>query len=357
MSEDEIIEIDKEVKKNREEVYFFVKKLPLNCKRKAKRLLAYGIFIFQAGQPLVPCAYHVVMPLPGVNNRLSPMYQVRLLNTKNYYPKIAPTIISKPNKMVLTNKQIEDINIIGYKLKSNQISLDKAVLELRGGGFYDWAAVILMLYMLKSQQADGFKGVPLPHKDPVGWANNKYNRNVGHGHSGSRPITSLKMKKPASMSQQEYSGMPKSEKRKLPDPLGRYRSINVDGYPELNLRFNQVEFKTPKHGKDHGLPLGTNDKTPKTEANAIALRDSLVDMANRENIVWYTNGQYQGGTDRGCDCVNLFDPDTNVIAVYEKHPDGSNLFLTTCTLTERESGHLKSTNGNFVTEKTLDEQN
>ena len=210
--------------------------------------------------------------------------------------------------------------------------------------------------MLKSQQADGFKGVPLPHKDPVGWANNKYNRNVGHGHSGSRPITSLKMKKPASMSQQEYSGMTKSEKRKLPDPLGRDRSIHVDGYPELTPRFNQVEFKTPKHGKDHGLPVDTNYKTPKTEANAIALRDSLVDMANRENIVWYTNGQYQGGTDRGCDCVNLFDPDTNVIAVYEKQPDGSHLFLTTCKLVPLEVKHLQNSNGNFLTKKIIDEQ-
>ena len=80
-------------------------------------------------------------------------------------------------------------------------------------------------------------------------------------------------------------------------------------------------------------------------------------MPNRENIVWYTNGQYQGGTARGCDYVNLFDPDTNVIAVYEKQPDGSNLFLTTCTLTDRENDHLKSTNGNFVTEKILDQQN
>ena len=80
-------------------------------------------------------------------------------------------------------------------------------------------------------------------------------------------------------------------------------------------------------------------------------------MPNKKNIVWYTDGQYQGGTARGCDCVNLFDPDTNVIAVYEKQPDGSNLFLTTCTLTDRESDHLKSTNGNFVTEKILDQQN
>lgn len=49
----------------------------------------------------------------------------------------------------------------------------------------------------------------------------------------------------------------------------------------FQLRFNQVEFKTSK-----------------TEANAIALHYSLVDMPNRENIVWYTNGQYQGRTVR-----------------------------------------------------------
>jgi hypothetical protein len=35
-----------------------------------------------------------------------------------------------------------------------------------------------------------------------------------------------------------------------------------------------------------------NGKTPKTEVNAVALRDSLVDMPNREYIVWYTDGQY-----------------------------------------------------------------
>ena len=109
--------------------------------------------------------------------------------------------------------------------------------------------------------------------------------------------------------------------------------------------------------KDHGLPVDNNGKTPKTELNAIALADSIIDMPNRENIVWYTDGPYQGGTASGCDCVNLFDPDPNVIAVYQKQPDGSNLFLTTCALTDRESDHLKSTNGNFVTEEILDQQN
>ena len=78
-----------------------VKELPSNSKRKAKRLLVHLMLIFEASQPLVSC--QVVMPLPVVNiNRLSPMHQDRLLNNKNYYPKIAPTIISKPNKMILT---------------------------------------------------------------------------------------------------------------------------------------------------------------------------------------------------------------------------------------------------------------
>ena len=73
-------------------------------------------------------------------------------------------------------------------------------------------------------------------------------------------------------------------------------------------------------------------------------------------IIWYTDGQYQGGTPSGCASVNLFDPDTNLIAVYQKQPDGSNLFLTTCKLTQMEGDHLKATNGNFVTERILKEQ-
>jgi hypothetical protein len=164
------------------------------------------------------------------------------------------------------------------------------------------------------------------------------------------------MEKPSLIPQEQYSGLTKSERRQLADPRGRDGSVEVDGYPRLDIKFNQVEFKTLKHGVDHGLPTDDKGKTPKTEANAIALRDSLIDMPNRKKIVWYTNAQYQGGTPRGWDCVNLFDNDTGVIAIYQKQPDGSNLFLTTCKLTQMERDHLKATNGNFVTERILKEQ-
>ena len=87
LTKDEIIEIDKRVAKNREAVYLFVRKLPSNSKGKAKRLFVYGVFIFQLGQPLVPCAAAVVMPLPPVAiHRLSPIEQDKILSNKNGYP-------------------------------------------------------------------------------------------------------------------------------------------------------------------------------------------------------------------------------------------------------------------------------
>jgi hypothetical protein len=164
------------------------------------------------------------------------------------------------------------------------------------------------------------------------------------------------MEKPSAMPQQNYSSLTKSERRQLADLLGRDSSIKIDGYPQLDLRFNQVEFKTPKHGPDNGLPLDSKRKTPKTETNAITLRDSLINMSNRPNVLWYKEVMYQGGTPRGCDCVSLFDLDTNLIAVSQKRPDGTNSFLTTARVNDKERTNLIATNGNFVTEKVLREQ-
>jgi len=46
LSEDELVEIDKQVCRNRELVYIFIRKLPLNIKRKAKIICLYVIFMF-----------------------------------------------------------------------------------------------------------------------------------------------------------------------------------------------------------------------------------------------------------------------------------------------------------------------
>ena len=112
LTKDEIIEIDKQVTKNRKGVYLLVRNLPSNSTRKAKRLFVYGMLIFELVQPLVPCAAAVVMPVPPVGiHRLSPMEQDRILSNKSSYPQIASIIESKMDKMVLTDQQIEDLNI------------------------------------------------------------------------------------------------------------------------------------------------------------------------------------------------------------------------------------------------------
>ena len=127
-----------------------------------------------------------------------------------------------------------------------------------------------------------------------------------------------------------------------------------NGHPPLVAKYGQVEFKTSDHGKVHGLPIDEKGRTPKTGANALALRDSIVNMPNRKNTIWFDNGMYQGGTMRGYDSVNLYDPDTDVIAVFRKRSNGQySLFATTCKLTDMERDFFLSSDGNFVTEPNL----
>ena len=69
------------------------------------------MFTFQLGQPLVPYAAAVMMPLPPAIHRLSPIEQDRILSNKNSYPQIAAIPGSKVDKVVLTNSQIKEVDI------------------------------------------------------------------------------------------------------------------------------------------------------------------------------------------------------------------------------------------------------
>jgi hypothetical protein len=232
------------------------------------------------------------------------------------------------------------------------------VHDLRGGMNSKEAAWLLITIWMLQQQSAGFQTLrqapPPPHHQLFGGTSSSQRKNSFS--KSNQSGASLQMERPSSMPHQDFTALTKQQRRNLPDPKGQDYFIQIEGYPRLELRFNQVKYKTPKHGPDHGLPKDSNGKTPKTEANTIALRDSLLNMPNSQDIVWYTDGQYQEGTSRGCDCVNLFDPDRNLIAVYQKQSDGSNLFLTTCRLTPLEVKHLKETNGNFLPKRMIKQQ-
>lgn len=276
-----------------------------------------------------------------------------------YFPKHAPTIGARLDKIIMItnhNKMIPLIYLNGHYSYINQQLLKK----LRAGDLTANISIIVVgavvCIMCKSLGVDGFAIFNDIGKWNAPTIDTGFGLNPADVSKVSRPQTVLQMEKPSAIPQPDYSSLTKSERRQLADPLGRDGFIQIEGHPRLDLRYNQVEYKMPKHGPTHGLPENGNSKTPKTEANALAFRDSLIDMANKPNVIWYTDGQYQGGTSRGCNCINIFDPDTKLIAVYQKQSDGSNLFLTTCALTDPESAHLKSSNGNFVTEKILKEQ-
>ena len=122
LTEDEIIEIDKQVAVNREKVYLFLKELPSNSKRKAKRFCLSIVFIFTISQPLVPYAVAVVMPLPPAIHRLSPIEE-SIIRTQKNYPQIATIPESKVDKIRLTNEQIKQFNNLALQLNSGSMQV------------------------------------------------------------------------------------------------------------------------------------------------------------------------------------------------------------------------------------------
>jgi hypothetical protein len=174
LSEEELIKIDKQIFKNRKEVYLFIRNLPSNSKRKAKRVFLYATFVFQLGQPLVPYAAAVMIPLPPVAiHRLSPIEQNIILSNKNGYPQIATIPESKVDKIRLTNDQIQQFNNLALQLNNGSIKMEEAILQLRGGdGLTDVAAVIVLVIFFNWYDpffgVEAFQANPLPHQDPFG---------------------------------------------------------------------------------------------------------------------------------------------------------------------------------------------
>jgi hypothetical protein len=231
------------------------------------------------------------------------------------------------------------------------------IKELRAGDsrVREAAWLLITIWMLQ-QRSVGFQPVrqapPPPHRQLFGGTSSSPRKN--YFSKSSQPGPSLQMQRPSSVPHPQYVGMTKEERRNLPDPRDGF--IDVEGHPKLTTRYGQVKYKTPDHGDIHGLPTNEKGKTPKTEANTLSLRDSLLNMPNRENTRWFDNGGYQKGTKRGYDSVNLYDKDKRVIAIYKKQENGEYLFSTTCEVTPVEETHLLESGGNFVTEAVLNNQ-
>jgi hypothetical protein len=219
--------------------------------------------------------------------------------------------------------------------------IHRVIHDLRGG--LNWTEIgwVWMIIRVMNQQSAGFQPIieaPSPPNHKLFGGTSKLPPKNEFSKS-SKGGASLQMEKPSAMPHQDFTVLTKEEKRNLPDHPDGF--IDVEGHPNLTLRYGQVNFKVPKYGDIHGLLVNANGKTPKTEENTLAFRDSLVNMPEREGIIWFENGMYQGGTERGYDSINIYDPKTQVIAVFKKQSDGKLiLFTTTCGLTVLEKDHL-----------------
>ena len=179
LTEDEIIEIDKQVARNRQEVYLFLTKLPLNGKRKSKRLFLYGIFLFHLGQPLSAAAVVTSVPTQSINRLYSIEGSRTITNTRCF--QIASIPSSKVDKIRFTNEQIKQFDGLTRQLSNGFITMEEAILQLRGGsGLTDIAAVIAFYIFVDWYDlvfgVKAFQVTPLPHQDPFGWLSGKYNR-------------------------------------------------------------------------------------------------------------------------------------------------------------------------------------
>lgn len=131
LNQDKLVEIDRDVSKNTKLVCVFIRKLPLNTKRKAKRLCFYVTFSFVVSQPLAPCLAIGIPAAPAIHR----LHSIGEDLKKNTF-KTASVISSRMDKVILAETQIKELDTILVKYMSGSLSLNQTILELRDGDLY-----------------------------------------------------------------------------------------------------------------------------------------------------------------------------------------------------------------------------
>ena len=171
-TEYEKLKIDKDIIKNRKSVYRFIKMIILSWQ------ISY--------QPMAS----VILPLPMANLYSSkPIEEIDRLSVG-----IADFPFPKVDKIKLTDKQIEQFNNLALQLHNGTITMDEAVLQLRGGdrGVKYIVAIVGFLVFIQWYESNfcvrALNANPLPHQDPFGWWGGKYKpHNASNGRSLANP--------------------------------------------------------------------------------------------------------------------------------------------------------------------------
>jgi hypothetical protein len=282
LTKDEMIEIDRQVANNREAAYLFVRELPSNSKRKAKILFVYGMFLFQLGQPLVPCAAAVIMPLPPTAIHRLYSNECNEISTNRNYPQLASIPPTKVDKIRLTNEQIKQFNNLVLQFNSGSITMEKTILELRAGGFYDWATLVFIIYMFSLQQGDSFQNVPLPHMDPMGWASGKYDsRNAGNPQCLSNPPSRFERETLHTMKQMCHASADENGFVMSYDEAIKLLQETYSGSMQVTKEFRISDWQAASH-LYHGNGVGVDPAAfDMTQAQLDKLRDGFINYTRK----------------------------------------------------------------------------
>lgn len=355
LTEDEIIEVDRRVAKDREAVYTFVRDFAANGKDgiKTKRIiliiaLTGGVWFsnLEPAKAIPPSSPIVRIHEPSYN------YRSEMKSAEIVSPKLDKITFIESRELPICIFMMDE-----RFLKTSATS--KLIKKLRGGGLIEVATALLVITVFWQVMGVGIEGF-VPNNPNPGWGldrPNLFQPPGGHlryppvydlfsPRSGcSRPGSALQINRPTAMPHEEFTGLTKEERRALPHCNDT--TITHEGHPDLGVGFWQAQHKVGDHGGIHDLPYTVKanggTKTEKSNNNTLKMMQSIVNMPNRDNVQWFDDGSYQGGTDRGFEAVHIYDLDKRIIAVFKK---STGMFVTTCQLTPKEDAELKAT-GNF----------
>jgi len=354
LTEDEIIEIDSQVGNNRETVCIFVRNFAANGKDGTKRVILIIALASVVWFSNLESAEAIGLPMPSPPLvRVQPSLSLEHSLKKPGIEKLVPR---KPDHISYEcfYESKEEILFLLYatdpKLSSNPQVL-KIIKDLRGGS---WGTVVFIgVIILILSQGAGF----VPNNQNLGWgldrpnpfqppsAPHKFPPYYDFFFPRRTPSSTLQINRPTAMPHEEFVGLTKEERRALPH--SNDMKIIHEGRPELEVGFRHSKFKVGDHGAIHDLPYTLKNnggtKTEKTDDNTLKMMRSVVDMPNRDNVQWFEEGTYQGGTDRGFEAIHIYDLDKQVIAMFKK---STGKFVTTCQLDRDEHEELLET-GNF----------
>ena len=317
LSEDEIIEVDRRVAKNRKEVYIFVRNFAANKKSRTKRIiiiiaLASGVWFSN-----LESAEAIGLSLPpsqiGRVHKTSYDYKAEIKIAKTISPKLYRITFIKSRELPFLVYMIDDRFI-----RTSEVS--QLIKELRCGslttaliGNAIFLAVLCSIWILG-------EGFIIPPSNP-GWV-------LPRGLYDPPGLV-----RPGDCGTQLHAGptqsLKKWEDRNQPNSKDRW--FLVESRPELVMRRGQSKYKTKDHGALAGLlySVKTNGSTStlKTEENVDLFMDVVEEIVYDPNTLWFEEATYQGGTDREIKSINLYNAKHNRIAVFLR---STGEFITFC---------------------------